>query len=607
MKVTLSGFNVDADLFRELSQQKRVAPSPETLTAAYARISHSPEAIETLRRNARRQMEKARKSNEAIIFELRHGSVSEHAVLNFDVTGISRVATEELEHFRLASYTERSQRYVKLADEFVIPEEIRSTPYVQEFIRLVEFQNNYYHELRERLLAHFVEKYPEQAENPEGRRRLEIVAQEDARYVTSLSTATQLGMTLNSRALRLMLRRFASHPLIEVRRLGETLYSQARSLAPSLLPEYQANDFDRKTRPALRELADRTMVDTFIFKRRVSSDVELVDYTLNADNKVLAALLYTVTKKSFEECLKKASKMIMNQRRELFKTACQYMESHQAPLREFEYVYLTFDVVASAACFAQLKRHRMLTLTSQQYEPSLGLTVPASIEEIRETARFRDLAGRCQELYDKIKGSSPPAAQYTLMNAHQRRVLVSINARELYHLTRLREDKTAQWDIRDKTRKMVELAKHILPLTLLLTGGKDQYPALYQELYGKPLSERGQGLGTRGQGPEPLRPWPLPFGPVRAESAPAPEPEPQPGKSGTPPVEGDTTRSGVPSGPEAGGGETRVRGHDPRGHDPDPKRIGSCPQRRIRSCPPAIRARARTKKAIKRTGVRRKA
>jgi flavin-dependent thymidylate synthase len=504
MRVLLAGYNVDPESLKEAVLPRKPLPTPETITAAYARISHSPEPVEVLRRSARRALEKARKSNQAIIFESQHGSVSEHAAFNFDVTGLSRLATEELEHFRLASYTERSQRYVPIAQEFVIPEEVRRTPYVEEFVRLAEAQHCYYNQLRERLLAHFVERYPEQAETPEGRVRLETIAKEDARYVTSLSSQTQLGVTANSRSLRLMLRRFASHPLTEVRRLGEMFFQQLNPLAPSLFPEYRPNDFDEKTRGALRELADKTMVDTFTFKRRVSSDVELVDYTLNADNKVMAALLYSGTGKSFEECLKKASKMIMNQRKELFKTACQYMDSYNVPVREFEYVYLTFDLVTSASCFAQLKRHRMVTLTCQNYDPSLGLTIPRSIEEVRETSKVREIASRCQDLYDRIRPQAPSAAQYVLTNAHQRRVLLSINARELYHLTRLREDKAAQWDIRDKTRKMVELAKHLMPLTLLLTGGKDQYPALYQELFGRPLKPPSSSLSEKREGPVPV-------------------------------------------------------------------------------------------------------
>ncbi|MEO0108984.1 MAG: FAD-dependent thymidylate synthase, partial [candidate division WOR-3 bacterium] len=452
MKVVLAGFNVDAECVRELSVQARAMFSPETITAAYARISHSSESIEALRRSARRAVEKARQSNQAIILEQQHGSVSEHAVFNFDISGISRLAAEALESFRLASYTERSQRFVPVSDEFLIPEEIRQTPWIDEFVKLVESQYAYYHQLRERLLAHFTEKYPELAGTPEGRRRLETIAREDARYVTSLACQTHLGLSVNSRSLRHMLRRFASHQLVEVRRLGELMYEQVRPVAPSLVTGYAANDFDRRTAIELQEFAKRIAVESSVFKRRVSSDVELVDYTLNADNKVLAALLFGASAMSYEECLRKASKMIMNQRRELFKTACQFMDVYNLPAREFEYVGLTFDLVVSAACFAQLKRHRMITLTAQHYNPSLGVTVPPSIEEIRELPHFREAAARCLDLYDRVAQHSQVAAQYVLSNAHQRRALVSVNARELYHITRLREDKTAQWDIRDKTR-----------------------------------------------------------------------------------------------------------------------------------------------------------
>ena len=51
-----------------------------------------------------------------------HHSVAEHAVFNFDVIGISRLAMEELEKFRLCSYTEKSQRYITLDKDFVLPD-----------------------------------------------------------------------------------------------------------------------------------------------------------------------------------------------------------------------------------------------------------------------------------------------------------------------------------------------------------------------------------------------------------------------------------------------------------------------------------------------------
>ena len=77
-------------------------------------------------------------------------------------------------------------------------------------------------------------------------------------------------------------------------------------------------------------------------------------------------------------------------------------------------------------------------------------------------------------------------AQYVLTNSHQRRVLVTIDARELYHMARLREDAAAQWDIRDIAGRMIEQARHVMPLTLTLACGKDNYPKVYEDLFGKP-------------------------------------------------------------------------------------------------------------------------
>jgi hypothetical protein len=92
--------------------------TPETLSAAYARISRNPAPIPELRDIARLEVDKARKSNQNIIFGLGHSSVAEHAVFNFDILGVSRRVVEDIQHFRLTSHTEKSQRYIKLDDDF---------------------------------------------------------------------------------------------------------------------------------------------------------------------------------------------------------------------------------------------------------------------------------------------------------------------------------------------------------------------------------------------------------------------------------------------------------------------------------------------------------
>ncbi len=487
MNVKLAGCNIEWDLIANLVKRSRFTPTPETIAAAYARISRSSKTVEELRDEARRELKRARESNRTIVFEMGHHSIAEHAVFNFDITDVSRLAVEAIEHHRLASYTERSQRYVRLGDNFIVPPEIQNSEYLSDYLNIIRLQNETYHRIFERLKEHFASR-PEFKEEPG---RAENLAKEDARYITSLATLTQLGMTVNARTLELMLRRLASNPLAEVRALTEELYHQAEEVAPSLLIFTGPTDYERNTYPRLREFASTFMVRPFPRRPRnliamSASDVALVDYTQNADNKLLAVLMHTSSGASFAECFSRTEKQTLARKKEIFKLACQDLQAYDAVLREFEHLYLTFELVISAAAFAQLKRHRLTTITTQLYDPDLGWTIPVSIAEMKEHRNFKEVLSRTEEVFDKLATVNSYAAQYVLTNAHQRRVLITLNARELYHLSRLREDPSAQWDIRDIVGRMVEQARNVMPLTLLLAGGKESYPKVYQDLYGKP-------------------------------------------------------------------------------------------------------------------------
>lgn len=487
MKVALAGYNIEHELAQRLAEAG-VCVTPETISAAYARVSRSNKALEELHKEAAKDVTKARRSNQTIVFEMGHHSIAEHAVFNFDISGISRLATEALEHHRLNAYTERSQRYVTLTDDFVVPAELEDAELRDEFIATVKMQNRYYHLLYERLREYLKEKHPDRSSDQTW---LENTAKEDARYITSLATQTQVGMTVNARNLELMIRRLLASELAELRELGAALYRQAVTVAPSLLVFTGVTDYEKNTYPRLREYAVSFMVPAFTrrpknFIAHSASDVTLVDYTPNADNKLLAALMHTSSKASFSECMGRVERQTLARKKEIFKQAMQDLQAYDAVLREFEHLYLTFEITLSAACFAQLKRHRMMTITTQAYSPTAGWTVPVSIAEIKEHKNFKELLARTEDTYAKLAAHNPAVAQYVLTNAHQRRVLVTLNARELYHIARLREDMTAQWDIRDIAGRMVEQARHVMPLTLSLASGKDGYAKVYQELFGHP-------------------------------------------------------------------------------------------------------------------------
>jgi len=156
-----------------------------------------------------------------------------------------------------------------------------------------------------------------------------------------------------------------------------------------------------------------------------------------------------------------------------------------SPLREFEYINLTYDMIISASCFGQLKRHRMATLTAQRYNPGLGVTVPPSVDAVGSRKEFMKMIEETNRVYSLLKDALDYGAEYVLTNAHRRRVLLKVNARELYHISRLREDLTSQWDIRRTAAEMSRLAREVMPLTCFLIGGKDTYPEVYKDVFGK--------------------------------------------------------------------------------------------------------------------------
>ncbi len=487
MKVILAGYNFDAEVIEELKKHspERQDITPETLSAAYARISRDPRPVNELRAVARAEVERARRSNQNIIFKMGHHSVAEHAVFNFDLIGLSRLAIEEVEHFRLCSYTEKSQRYITLNGDYVLPEEIKQAGLRDIFEQTIEAQNQAYRYLYERLREHIFKKFEKQAANPRNHPILEGWAKEDARYVVSLATKGQLGMTVNARNLELMIRRFSASRNAEIQELVRHLHDQAKKVAPSIILFTEPSPYEAEMIHNVRAEALKLLTRKRQTGRPDREEIRLVEYSPEGDDLIVAALLFSTAGVSFKDALRQVGRWSEKRKLALVKRVFEHMEFYDSPPREFELAFLTFDLVVSASCFAQLKRHRMMTLLVQPYDPALGVTVPPSVREIGEEKKFKEVIRLTEKTWRQLRKKVGPAADYILTNAHRRRALVKANLRELYHLSRLREDATAQWEIRQLSARMSALARQVFPVTACLLGGKDSYPQMYEKLFGR--------------------------------------------------------------------------------------------------------------------------
>lgn len=520
MKLYLAGFNLDINTIEELKDfskqvsenldpasfsktdprsQKNIITNlykhaksiierdnftPETLSAAYARISRNSKPVNELREIARKEVDRARKSNQNIIFGLGHNSIAEHATFNFDILEVSRYAIETIEHFRLASYTEKSQRYILFKDDFVVPMEIKGTSLEKEFRYIINQQNSTYLKLYKLLLPYVFDKFRTEAKDPKKHKSLEGLAKEDARYIISLATQSQMSMTVNARTLENIIVKCNSHPLSEIREYGKKLYDCTKNYTPSIVKYVNPTSYLIHKSNDLYNFINKNIYKPNKINTEDDVDVKLVNYhPKNADDWLLATILFRFGNMNHKSALNHIKNLSHKEKLSYYKEIFKYIKSWDSVLREFEFIYFTFQLVVSASNYAQLKRHRMTNIISQLYDIDLGITIPESIVETNNEWDFKNIIEKTNDLYNKIKQINPIVAPYILTNAHKRRVLFKINIRELYHFSRLREDQHAQWDIRNTAVKMSAEVKKIMPLAGVLLSGKDQFDITYQKYF----------------------------------------------------------------------------------------------------------------------------
>lgn len=513
MEIKLAGFNVDRDAINELknilnydcdkegrlrSLDRRAALkivsnlTPETICASYARISRDPRVISELRKDARKDVESSRKSNKAIIFTMGHKSIAEHARFNFDIVGISRKAVEAVEQNRLDSYTEKSQRYITMAGDFVLPKEIKGTKFEPKFLELVELQNSFYKKNLEKITNwHYEQDYSElyltvgAKDNADKQRGVkEGLGKEDARYSLGLATQVQLGMTVSARTLENMITRLRSSDNEELKEIGEKLFSEVDGVAPSVIKYTQPSDYFAKTRPELKQFVSKLIRgDDYSHsgEERVRLHTEL-----KRDDSIIAGLIFSSSNLPYRNCLLMVDGMDEDEKIKLLNQTIKYQERHDSMLREYELGDRVAEMVMSSSAFAQMKRHRMNTLIPQEYNPKLGLTTPESIIKSGLGKELKNIVAKSIELHNNLlaEGYSKAVADYVLTNANRRRVLFDANNRQAHAFCMERENLAAQWDIRKTANEYHKLLRYYTrnPLTTRAICGKHEFDEVKKRL-----------------------------------------------------------------------------------------------------------------------------
>ena len=169
------------------------------------------------------------------IKEVGHGSVLEHSVWNFIITGVSRSFTHELVRHRAGfGYSQLSQRYVdESVADFVEPDCIGDDPEMHEIWQsAVAHAQEAYVKLVASLQAKFAD-----VEVKTLRRKM---ARQAARSVLPNATETKIFVTANARALRHFVElRCNEHAEPEIREVAALVLEVLQKEAPNVFGDYE--------------------------------------------------------------------------------------------------------------------------------------------------------------------------------------------------------------------------------------------------------------------------------------------------------------------------------------------------------------------------------
>lgn len=174
---------------------------PEKVVASAAKLCYSPVGVDEIQENL---TDEGQERFLEMLVDLGHLSTVEHVSFTFAVEGVSRVLTHQLVRHRLASYSQQSQRYVKLEQfEYIVPPAIEKNEIAKAiFVEQMENAQKAYDALVEQLQGKYFDEYVSEGNSEKKARGMaEKKAIEDARFVFPNACETKIVLTMNARTL----------------------------------------------------------------------------------------------------------------------------------------------------------------------------------------------------------------------------------------------------------------------------------------------------------------------------------------------------------------------------------------------------------------------
>ena len=440
-------------------------------------------------------LKKARAFYDRVLVGYGDDSVAQLGGAHIACENISNVAAKLLEDARIGiAPLEKSTRYVRFdqknaAGEYLFYREprIMSSPHLEDYLEVMNLLFDTYSRQMEPMLEFVSRSLPideMQLRHPttgktlsydeaKGNEKLQRWAEtayratvrahacDVLRSYLPAATLTNVGLFGVGQAFEYLLSRLYSHELSEAKELAGAMHSELNQLIPSFVKRAQFNEYLVSTAAAAKALAKNAVTTSPL---KSAEPVTLIDYDAQAEEKIIAAILYSHARQPLAQLRELASKLGADERRKILNEHfSKRRHRRDKPGRAFENVYYTFDVLGNLGLYRDLHRHRILTQERQDFTTVHGYDTPQEIEEAGFKPEFDQCMAKAAELYEKIHRDFPSETQYVVPFAFKIRWYMKMNLREAVHMCELRTMPQGHPDYRFITQEMWRKIQKVHP------------------------------------------------------------------------------------------------------------------------------------------------
>ena len=449
---------------------------PEVVKGAlFARYSRSPKSLRRLfldefvgdldisgdaSVDATVGLKRAEELYERVFVEFGDDSVAQLGGVHLACEQSSNVLSKVLERGRLMAYLEQSTRYIGYDNRlpsghyrYYRPPELLESPLGARYVGDMDRMFDTYAELLPKVQSWLAARHPRQPGDSDfvHRQAIKAKALDALRGLLPAASLSNIGIYGTGQSYELLLMRMRSHPLPEARQYAAMMLTELRKVIPSFLqrvdlPERggEWSDYLARTRDDTARLVERLWPDTGPgapggAAGPAGSEVTLVDFDPEGEDKVLAAACFPHAALGDDEVLRRVRRLGAEDRAALLAAYVgDRTNRRHRPGRAFERTDYRFEVVSDYGAFRDLQRHRLLTVEWQPLSTALGYELPDVVEEAGVTTPFVESLERSRDLHDELRRDFAVQAPYAVALAFRIRYVLQMNAREAVHLIELR-------------------------------------------------------------------------------------------------------------------------------------------------------------------------